>query len=181
MSFSSGTFSLVAGNPVVTGTTISSTTHNSTESDIASGLTTCVLKDGTQTLTANIPMSGFKFTGLAAGSAAGDSVRWEQQGVIVQNSQTTGYTCVLTDAGKHIYMTTAGTYTIPANASVAYIIGTAITFVNGTTSSTIPITTDTMTLAGTATTGTRTLAANGIATAIKVTATAWIISGSGLS
>lgn len=44
----------------------------------ATGLSTCVLKDGTQTITANIPMSSFKFTGLAAGSTAGDSVRYEQ-------------------------------------------------------------------------------------------------------
>lgn len=55
MSFSSGTYSLPAGNPVVTGTTISSTTHNNTESDIASALSTAILKDGTQTCTAAIP------------------------------------------------------------------------------------------------------------------------------
>ena len=55
MSFSSGTFSLVAGNPVVTGTTISSTTQNNTMSDVATGLSTCLLKDGTQTATAAIP------------------------------------------------------------------------------------------------------------------------------
>lgn len=98
-----------------------------------------------------------------------------------QNSQTATYTAVLADAGKHILMTTAGTYTIPANGSVAYPIGTVLTFVNGTTSCTIPITTDTMTLAGSATTGTRTLAANGIATAIKTGSTTWIISGTGLT
>ena len=55
MSFSSGTFSLAAGNPVVTGTTISSTTQNNTMSDVATGLSTCLLKDGTQTATAAIP------------------------------------------------------------------------------------------------------------------------------
>ncbi len=55
MSFSSGTFTLVAGNPVVTGTTISSTTHNNTMTDIATGLSTAVLKDGTQVCTAAIP------------------------------------------------------------------------------------------------------------------------------
>ncbi len=98
-----------------------------------------------------------------------------------QNSQTATYTAVLSDAGKHILMTTAGTYTIPANGTVAYPVGTALTFINGTTSCTIPITTDTMTLAGTATTGTRTLAANGIATAVKTGTTTWIISGTGLT
>ncbi len=78
MPFSSGVFSLAAGNPVVTSTTISSTWANNTMSDLATGLSSCVLKDGTQTITANIPMSSFKFTGLGAGSAAGDSLRYEQ-------------------------------------------------------------------------------------------------------
>lgn len=79
MPYSSGTFSLYStGNPVVTGTTISSTWANNTLSDIATGLSTAVLKDGSQTLTANLPMSGFKLTGLGAASAAGNSVRYEQ-------------------------------------------------------------------------------------------------------
>jgi len=62
---------------------------------------------------------------------------------------------------------------------VAYEIGTAITFVNENAAGTltIAITTDTMRLAGDGTTGNRTLAANGVATAIKLTATSWIISG----
>lgn len=55
MSFSSGVFSLVSGNPVVTGTTISSTVQNNTMTDVATGLSTCLLKDGTQTATAAIP------------------------------------------------------------------------------------------------------------------------------
>lgn len=105
---------------------------------------------------------------------------------IPQNAQTGNYTCVLEDAGKHIYHASgdgAGdTYTIPANASVAYQVGTTLTFINSDSNAvSIAITTDTMTLAGTTTTGTRTLAQNGVATAVKVTSTAWIISGSGLS
>ena len=106
---------------------------------------------------------------------------------IPQNSQSTAYTCILSDSGKHILHpsadTTARTFTIPANASVAYPIGTAITFVNQNAAGvvTIAITTDTMRLAGAGTTGSRTLAANGVATAIKLTATEWIISGTGLT
>jgi|ERR1035437_2155759 hypothetical protein len=100
---------------------------------------------------------------------------------VPQNGQNATYTCVLGDAGKHILMQTAGAFAIPTNASVAYPVGTVLTFVNGTTSSTITLATDTMTLAGSATVGTRTLAANGIATAIKVTSTSWIISGTGLT
>lgn len=78
MPFSSGTFTLAAGNPVTTLTTISSTWANTTLSDVATGLSTAVLKDGTQTITANLPMSSFKLTGLGAGAAAGDSLRYEQ-------------------------------------------------------------------------------------------------------
>ena len=45
----------------------------------------------------------------------------------------------------------------------------------------IAITTDTMTLVNSTTTGTRSLAQNGIATAIKVSSTGWIIAGWGLT
>ena len=106
---------------------------------------------------------------------------------IEQNSQSGAYTMVLADAGKHILHpsadTTARIFTIPANSSVAYPVGTAITIVNqnGAGIVTIAITTDTMRLAGAGTTGSRTLAANGVATALKITSTEWIISGTGLS
>jgi hypothetical protein len=106
---------------------------------------------------------------------------------VPQNSQSAAYTLVLADAGKHIFHpsadTTARTWTIPANSSVAYPVGTVLTFVNQISAGviTISITTDTMYLAGTGTTGSRTLAAHGIATAIKMTSTTWLISGSGLT
>lgn len=104
---------------------------------------------------------------------------------IPQNSQSTAYTTVLADAQKHILHPTADnnarTFTIAANASVAYPIGTCITFVNEINTLTIAINSDTMTLAGTGTTGSRTLAAAGIATALKLTSTTWIISGVGLT
>lgn len=107
---------------------------------------------------------------------------------IPQNSQSAAYTLVASDAGKHILHpaadTTARTYTIPSNASVPYPIGTAITFINQNGTGgivTIAITTDTMWLAGAGTTGSRTLARNGVATALKIASTEWIISGSGLT
>jgi hypothetical protein len=106
---------------------------------------------------------------------------------IPQNSQSAAYTLVLSDAQKHIYHpsadTTARIWTIPANASVAFPIGTAVTFVNDTSAGviTIAITSDTLVLAGTGSTGSRTLAANGMATALKMTSTRWMISGTGLT
>jgi hypothetical protein len=105
---------------------------------------------------------------------------------IPQDLQTVDYTAVLADAGKHIMITFTGskTATIPANGSVAFPIGTSLTFVsNCTTGMSIAITTDTLYLAGTgfATTGTRTLAYGGIANALKISATQWLISGTGLT
>jgi hypothetical protein len=104
-----------------------------------------------------------------------------------QNSQSADYTLTIDDAGKQIFHpsadTSARTFTIPANGTVAFAVGTAVTFINqnGAGVITIAITTDTMRLAGDGTTGSRTLAANGIATAVKVTSTEWLISGTGLT
>jgi hypothetical protein len=104
---------------------------------------------------------------------------------MAQNSKSADYTLVLGDAQKHILHPTADnngrTFTIPANASVAYPTGTCITFVNQINTVTIAITSDTLTLAGAGTTGSRTLAANGMATALKVSSTGWVISGTGLT
>jgi hypothetical protein len=94
-----------------------------------------------------------------------------------QNSQTASYTLALADMGKMINTTTGGVV-IPANASVAFPIGSAISIFNNSGSNqTISITSDTLRLAGTATTGSRTLAQYGIATCVKVAATTWAISG----
>lgn len=102
------------------------------------------------------------------------------------NPQPNVYGTVLSDSGKVILHPStdanARTYTIPANSAVAYPLGTVLTFVNMTSQVvSIAITTDTMYLAGTGTTGTRSLAQYGMASALKLTATTWIISGNGLT
>lgn len=103
------------------------------------------------------------------------------------NSRSAAYTLAAGDAATFILHpsadTTARTFTIPANSSVAYRPGTELHFVNqnGAGVVTIAITSDTMRLAGAGTTGNRTLAANGTAIARKVTDTEWIISGVGLT
>jgi hypothetical protein len=106
--------------------------------------------------------------------------------IIPQNSQSTAYTTVSTDSGKSIFHPStdanARTFTIAANASVPYAIGTVIQFVNMTSQVvTISINSDTMYLAGTGTTGSRSLAQYGVANAMKMTSTTWIITGSGLT
>jgi hypothetical protein len=97
-------------------------------------------------------------------------------------STTGAYGLVTKDAGTHIYTTTSRTITIPANSARPFQIGTTIVFVSGPgATTTIQITTDTMYLAGTGSTGTRTLGPHGMATAVKVSATEWYISGNGLT
>ena len=149
------------------------------------------LPDGTTAATPDLSWSGDSNTGFYRPSA--DEIGFSLGGTgflvgyrtIPQQLQNGNYTLVLTDSGKHVYKASGGageTITIPANGSVAYPVGTAITFINqggGTLS--IAITTDTMTLMGSGATGTRTLADDGIATAIKVAATEWVISGTALT
>lgn len=132
------------------------------------------------------------FAGLACGAFTASGAVTITSGTIsgvpiTQNSKSAAYTTVLADSGKHIFHpsadTTARTFTIDSNANVAYPVGTTLTFVNQSSAGvlTIAITADTMRLAGAGTTGSRTLAANGIATALKVTSTEWLINGTGLT
>jgi hypothetical protein len=102
-----------------------------------------------------------------------------------QVSQSANYTLVLSDAGKHILHPSSDnnprTFTIPANSSVAFPTGTIIKFVNAVNTLSIAITTDTLRLAGGSSTGTRTLGAYGVAEAIKIDSTTWVISGTNLT
>ena len=117
-------------------------------------------------------------TVTATGTIAADTIGYRG---LPQNSQTASYTLALADAGKHISITTGGVV-IPANSSIAFPVGTAIVvFNNSGSNQTISITTDTLRQAGTANTGSRTLAQYGLATCVKVASTTWVISGAGLS
>jgi hypothetical protein len=112
----SGTFNInTAGQPVVTGTVISSTAFNLLTSDLATGLSTALTKDGQTTATANIPMGTFKLTGLGAGTNATDSAQYGQ----LQAGATTIATVTGTD-------TLTGSLT-PAIA--AYATGNLFSFV----------------------------------------------------
>ena len=69
----SGTYLLPVGNPVVTGTTITSNWGNTTMSDIATALTGSVAADGQTPITGNLQMGGNKITGMANGTALTDA------------------------------------------------------------------------------------------------------------
>jgi hypothetical protein len=146
---------------------------------------TVTLPDETGTLLVSGGALGTPASGTLSGCTVDgtDAVGFRN---IPQNSQSADYTLVLADSGKHIFHpvgdNNARTFTIPANSSVAYPIGTALTFINMAVADvTIAITTDTLTLSPAGTSGSRTLATNGSATCIKITATEWLISGSGLT
>lgn len=93
------------------------------------------------------------------------------------SAKTANYTFALADRGK-MFTNTTGGWAIPANATVAFPIGTVLVGYNhSAVTQTVTITTDTLRLAGTATTGTRTVAIRGMFTLTKVDTTEWIISG----
>jgi hypothetical protein len=102
-----------------------------------------------------------------------------------QNIQSANYTTKLLDAnGEILHPTadnTARVFTIDSNANVPQEIGTTLTFVNQINTLTIAITSDTLTWAGLGLTGSRTLNSSGMATALKVEATKWVINGVGMT
>lgn len=112
----SGTYNLPAGNPVVTGTTISSTWANSTLSDMASALTGSIASDGQTTPSANLPMGGYAHTGV------GNATVRTQYATSAQVQDNVG-----------AYLTSpSGTDVITATASfgmTAYATGQIFTFV----------------------------------------------------
>ena len=180
-----GTVTSVAGAGIVNGITLSGTvtsTGNLTLGGTLSGVNL------TSQVTGTLPVANGG-TGSATGnlsSCTADGTNSIGYLNIPINSQSAAYTLVLADSGKAILHPStdanARTFTIPANGSVAYAIGTAVTFINMTSQVvSIAITTDTMYLGGVGTTGTRSLAQYGTATAIKMTSTTWIINGSGLT
>ena len=73
----SGTFSSPYPN-FVSGTVISSTQVDANNSDIATALTQSIAVDGQSTVTGSLPMNANKFTGLAVGAAATDSLNLGQ-------------------------------------------------------------------------------------------------------
>lgn len=101
---------------------------------------------------------------------------------IKQNAQNGAYEFVLSDSGKHVLHDSADPHdwTIPANASVAFPIGTAITIVNATGAGviTLKITNDTLSTGnGVPGVGDRSISADSIATILKIKLTEWKIGG----
>lgn len=150
---------------------------------LLSDATNVIVDNGIPTATSSQLYKGTGAPGVIAAATAGVDYGFD---TIPQNSQSAAYTTVLADSGKHIFHPSgdanARTFTIDSNANVAYKVGTAINFINMSANNvTIAITSDTLTLSPAGTTGSRTLAQYGCATALKITSTSWIITGTGLT
>ena len=165
-------------------TSVNITTSNLTSTNLATtnlAVTNLLATNATAT---NVNATAAIFTNLTATTVLdAGTISASAPGFrgLPQNSQTSAYTLALSDAGKHISITTGGVV-IPANSSVAFPIGTAVViFNNSGTSQNISITSDTLRLAGTTLTGTAALAEYGLATCVKVGSTTWVISGAGVS
>lgn len=129
---------------MVSATLITAAAFNAFSADVATGLSTCILKDGTQTVTANIPLGGFKITGLGAGTARTDgaSLATIQDGTGVYVGTVGGTADVITltsspaitayAAGQTFRFIASGANTTNVTVAVSGLAAKAITK-NGTT------------------------------------------------
>jgi hypothetical protein len=111
----SGVYSLPAGNPVVTGTSISSTWSNTTLSDIATALTGSVASDGQTPMTGNLDMNSRKVVLLANGTVSTDAINLGQLTTAFTNPTFTGTGFMLVPKG-----TTAERPVSPVNGEIRY-------------------------------------------------------------
>jgi hypothetical protein len=124
----SGTYTLPAGNPVVTGTTISSTWANTTLTNIASALTDSLAADGQTTATGNLQMGNNRITGLANGIAATDAASLTQvtNAVAITGGTINGTSVGATTAatGRFTTLEATGVTTVQAGTAAAPAITT---------------------------------------------------------
>jgi hypothetical protein len=111
----SGVYSLPAGNPVVTQTTISSSWANNTMNDLAAALTDSVAADGQTPMTGNLDLNTHKAVNLVAGTVAGDAVEYTQFTTAFVNPVFTGTGFMLIPKG-----TTAQRPVSPVNGEIRY-------------------------------------------------------------
>lgn len=162
------------GSNVAAGTTIS----------VPQGYSSIVFSDGTNVkLSDDGILQGGNISGnltvggsITAGTTVSDSIGNLRN--IPQNAQTSSYTLVATDNGKFISITTGGV-TVPSGI---FSVGQNIAIYNNSNSNqTITQGSGvTLTLAGTTSTGNRTLLPNGLSTIFCVSSNTFVIVGSGV-
>lgn len=98
--------------PAVAGTYILASYFNATMNDVFLGLSTAMPRDGQAAMTANMPMGGFKITGLGTGTNPTDAVNFAQVFSTPSFSNPT-LTGVATFTGS-VIADAASTFTIPS-------------------------------------------------------------------
>lgn len=188
----SGSITTLTGSSInfttVQGTTIIGGSASITNADIGSALigiiTNTTFSGGSASIT-TLSGSSLNFSNVSSSRVDGTNPIGYLNVPVV--SQSAAYSLVLSDSGKVIFHPSSDannrTYTIPSSTTVAYPLGTILTFSNLATANpvTIAIITDTLYLAGTGSTGSRTLGAYGIAQATKVALGIWVLTGTGVS
>ena len=111
----SGVYSLPAGNPVITNTTISSTWANTTLADIATALTGSLAADGQTPATGNLDLNSNKVVLLANGTVSTDAINLGQLTTAFTNPVFTGTGFMLIPKG-----TTAERPVSPVNGEIRY-------------------------------------------------------------
>lgn len=74
----SGVYSLPTGYNAVSGEVIQPSQHNPPLEDLASAMSDSISRAGVTAVTANIPLAGFKLTGIGAATAAADAIQADQ-------------------------------------------------------------------------------------------------------
>jgi cytoskeletal protein CcmA (bactofilin family) len=166
----------VSGNITTTGANIIATSGNI-------GFVNALFS-GNNTVSGNLNITGNVVGNISNGivtTVANSAASFGYLGV-PQNTQTSSYTVVATDAGKQVYLSANANVTIPSNASLPFPIGTILTVITGQNITANILTGgDTFIYAGSAATGTRTMVGNSIASCFKTASTSWLITGAGVS
>ena len=129
---------------------------------------------------ANVTANNITLSGNITGNVNGYALGYRD----VPQVTSANVTFALTDGGKHYYsnQSAPNTWTVPANANVAFPVGTAISLVNqGSANVSVALQANiTMYLAGNSTSSTRTLTSYGMATVLKVSTNTRFINGTGV-
>jgi hypothetical protein len=84
--------------PAVGGTTILASQFNNVINDIATALSNCITRDGQSPATANIPLGGFKLTGVGAPGATNDALTFGTAGTMTTLTASTSVVTPLVTA-----------------------------------------------------------------------------------
>jgi hypothetical protein len=178
-------------SPEYNGEIIDAERYNGLHLDVADGITNAIAKDGQNVPVANLPMGNYKHLHCAPAVRGDEYVILSQlverlNLTIPQVIKDENATLQLLDTGKHWYHSSAATgahtWTIAADATIAYPIGHVTTFCNDHSTHNVILTGAVgvaLALVGDGTEGPITIAPRGAATALKVAANRWMVQGKG--